>query len=110
MRYTKTKTGGNTRMKKSLLVLLSMMLVLSFTLTACGGGQETEEGQQEGNNEQQAEQQTYHWRFVTEELDGQVSPPPSNIKKIHSNTAIYLEWKHHTFSAGKGIFNSVHSI
>ncbi len=56
-------------MKKNTILILSLLLVFSFALSACGGGQES---QTEGKNPSQVAEETYHWRFVTEELDGQV--------------------------------------
>ncbi|WP_066172761.1 DctP family TRAP transporter solute-binding subunit [Bacillus marinisedimentorum] len=54
--------------KKSILVI-AIMMVVSMVLAACGGGN-AEEGNAEGGSD--GEMESYNWRFVTEELDGQL--------------------------------------
>lgn len=61
--------------KKKSLLLMSLLVAFSFVLAACGSnGAGNSEGASEGNGEEGAskEQKTYQWRFVTEELDGQL--------------------------------------
>lgn len=67
-------------LKKRSLLVLSILLVLSMVLAACGGGSNNAGANAGGNdgassnggNSGGEEAQTYHWRFVTEEMDGQV--------------------------------------
>lgn len=58
--------------KKKSLILLSLMLVLSLALSACGAGQGGQEEATDDQKTDEANMETYHWRFVTEELNGQV--------------------------------------
>ncbi len=55
--------------KKKSILAIAFMLVVSMVLAACGGG-DTEEGNAEGGSD--GEMKSYNWRFVTEELDGQL--------------------------------------
>jgi tripartite ATP-independent transporter DctP family solute receptor len=61
--------------KKKSIFLLSLLLVLSIALVACGGNQSGSEGGtgDDGNTAgDSGGMQEYNWRFVTEELDGQL--------------------------------------
>ncbi|KHE71868.1 C4-dicarboxylate ABC transporter [Halobacillus sp. BBL2006] len=52
-------------LKKKSLLTAAVLLVLSIVLAACGGGNGDE-------NAGGSDGQTYNWKFVTEEVDGQV--------------------------------------
>ncbi|WP_102348173.1 TRAP transporter substrate-binding protein [Bacillus sp. Marseille-P3661] len=60
--------------KRKSLLLLSLLFALGLVLAACGGSETANEEAPEGNSgdEGSTEEKSYHWRFVTEELDGQV--------------------------------------
>lgn len=52
--------------KKKALFIVSIMLMLSVILAACGGGGKSTDGNASSDGK------TYNWKFVTEELQGQL--------------------------------------
>jgi tripartite ATP-independent transporter DctP family solute receptor len=61
-------------LKKKSILILSLLLVLSMALVACGGneGDTGSEGTEGNTGGDSSEMEEYSWRFVTEELDGQL--------------------------------------
>lgn len=56
--------------KRNVLVMVSVLLTLGLLLAGCG--QSNEQASSTGEGSEGGEGETYQWRFVTEELDGQV--------------------------------------
>ncbi|MGO4888966.1 DctP family TRAP transporter solute-binding subunit [Anaerobacillus sp. MEB173] len=59
-------------LKKKKLLMLSLLLGFSMILAACGGGSSEQTGSESDTGDSGSGEETYHWRFVTEEMQGQV--------------------------------------